>query len=237
MGDKYPRAPVVVLTGAGISAESGVPTFRGEGGLWENNRAQDLATPVAFAQDPELIWRFYAWRRQLVRGCRPNRGHMILAEMERALQPFTLITQNIDGLHHRAGSRRVIELHGSLWQLRCPACGDSWRDLAVPFDTTPPLCPSCGAVARPAVVWFGEALDPDILDQALSACVEAGTMLVVGTSALVQPAAHLPLGAKQAGARLIEVNLETTPLTPHADLVLRGPASVQLKEWWESVRQ
>jgi NAD-dependent deacetylase len=236
MGEKLPEAPVVVLTGAGISAESGVPTFRGEGGLWKEYRAQDLATPEAFARDPELIWRFYAWRRQLVGGCRPNRGHMILAEIERQLQPFTLVTQNIDGLHQRAGSKNVIELHGSLWGLRCTQCGQAWRDLAVPLEPSPPLCPNCGSIARPAVVWFGEPLDPQVLDRATEACSRAATMLVVGTSALVQPAAQLPLTAKRAGAQLIEVNLESTPLTPHADLALSGAASVVLKEWWDQVR-
>lgn len=224
--------PIVVLTGSGVSAESGVPTFRGEGGLWESYRAHDLATPAAFRSDPELVWRFYAWRRQLVRGCKPNRGHAVLAEIERHSQQFTMITQNIDGLHQRAGSQQLIEIHGSLWRLRCPQCGQRWRDLAVPFEQLPPHCPECDSIARPDVVWFGEALDPKLLETSMEAAGRAGTFLVVGTSGLVHPAAGLPLLAKRAGAHLIEFNLEETPLTARADEVWQGPASSQLTAWW-----
>lgn len=224
--------PIVVLTGAGVSAESGVPTFRGEGGLWEDHRAQELATPEAFSADPELVWRFYAWRRQLVRGCKPNRGHALLAEIERHSADFTLITQNVDGLHQRAGSQQVLEIHGSLWRLRCPRCGQRWQDLAVPLEELPPRCPHCDSIARPDVVWFGEALDDRLLQASMEAAARAGTFLVVGTSGLVHPAAGLPLLAQRAGGRLIEFNLEQTPLTARADQVWQGPASSQLTAWW-----
>ncbi|MGA9532808.1 MAG: NAD-dependent deacylase [Anaerolineales bacterium] len=229
--------PVFVLTGAGISAESGVPTFRGSAGLWENHRAQDLATPTAYARNPELVWRFYAWRRQLVSGCEPNRAHSILVEIERELPDFTLVTQNVDGLHQRAGSRAVIELHGSLWQLRCPACQELWQDLTVPLDPLPPNCPNCGSIARPDVVWFGEHLDPNLLGQAKRAASRAATVLVIGTSSMVQPAAGLALVAKQAGASIVEFNLVETPLSPLADEVRLGAASNQLKAWWDGHRQ
>ncbi|MFP3854176.1 MAG: NAD-dependent deacylase [Anaerolineales bacterium] len=228
--------PIVALTGAGISAESGVPTFRGEGGLWEDYRAQDLATPQAFKDDPELVWRFYAWRRQLVRGCRPNKAHTTLSEIERASDDFTLITQNIDGLHQRAGSQNVIELHGSLWKLRCTRCGENWRDLAVPFEEPIPGCPNCGSNARPDVVWFGESLDESILEKAFAASKRASTFLVIGTSAIVQPAASLPLVAKRQGASLIEFNLERTPISDAADERRQGPASAKLAEWWHEIR-
>lgn len=232
-----PLAHIVALSGSGISAASGVPTFRGKDGLWENHRAQDLATSDAFGRDPELVWRFYSWRRQLVRGCRPNRAHALLAEVERVVPEFTLITQNVDGLHQRAGNKNVIELHGSLWEMKCSQCGERWKDLAVPLEVFPPSCPRCDSLARPDVVWFGEALNPEVLQLAWEASEAASTMLVVGTSALVQPAASLPLAAKRAGARLLEFNLERTPLTPQADQFLRGPASETLPRWWSEAKE
>lgn len=225
--------PVVALTGAGVSAESGVPTFRGEGGLWGEYRAEELATPQAFKKDPELVWRFYEWRRQLVRGCRPNRAHALLAELERAVGDFMLITQNVDGLHQRAGSRRLVELHGSLWRLKCSTCDQRWRDLAVPLDTIPPSCPRCGELARPDVIWFGEQLDRQRLERARQASERASTFLVIGTSALVEPAASLPRVAARAGATVVEFNLESTPITELAAEVYRGPASERLTDWWQ----
>lgn len=229
--------PIVALTGAGISAESGVPTFRGEGGLWEDYRAQDLATPAAFNRDPDLVWRFYSWRRQLVRGCQPNKAHAILEDIERHSGAFSIITQNIDGLHQRAGSKNVIELHGSLWRLKCMKCGEGWEDLAVPFEEPIPHCPNCDALARPDVVWFGESLDSETLNRAYHHARSSQTFLVVGTSAVVQPAATLPLVAQQSGARVLEFNLEETPISHQADEVFQGPASTQLAAWWQGVRK
>ena len=161
---------VVVLTGAGISAESGVPTFRGEGGLWRQYRAEELATPHAFRRDPSLVWEWYNWRRQLIGDCRPNAAHRTLVEMEAQFDDFVLVTQNVDGLHLLAGSRNVVELHGDIWRMRCTGgCRADWEDRTSPLPELPARCPSCGALARPDVVWFGETLPPEALDAAWAA--------------------------------------------------------------------
>ncbi len=228
--------PLVALTGAGISAESGIPTFRGDGGIWEQYRATDLATPASFKRDPELVWRFYNWRRELVSSCHPNQAHRTLASIENLVSDFTLITQNIDGLHQAAGSQRVLELHGSIWRLRCTACRERWEDKRAPIPEGVPLCPTCGSPARPDVVWFGESLDFDVLQNAHQAAARAKLMLIIGTSAVVHPAAELPLVARNAGAHLVELNMEETPLTPFVNEVLQGPATQRLEEWWERVR-
>lgn len=228
------EVPFVVLTGAGISAESGVPTFRGTDGLWRNFRPEDLATPEAFARDPKLVWEWYAWRREVVARCDPNAAHRVLVEMEEQLgrENFTLVTQNVDGLHEAAGSRNVIRLHGSLWSMRCTREGARYSDRRVPLEEIPPRCPDCGALLRPDVVWFGEALDGDMLEAAIDVSRRAKTMIAIGTSAIVQPAASLPLLAKRNGARLIEFNADVTPLSAHADEVLRGSAAVELPCRW-----
>ena len=230
------ETPVVVLTGAGISAESGVPTFRGAGGLWRNFRPEDLATPEAFARDPGTVWEWYAWRRETVAQCQPNAAHRSLVEIEaRAGQgAFIVITQNVDGLHEAAGSRNILRLHGSLWSMRCTGEGTRFADRRVPLDENPPHCPNCGALLRPDVVWFGEALDGDVLQAAIAASESARTMIVIGTSALVYPAASLPVTAKHNGAHLVEINPDETPLSAYADEVLRGPAAVELPRWWQS---
>lgn len=227
--------PLVVLTGAGISAESGVPTFRGPGGLWRSHRAEDLATGRAFLKDPELVWQFYGWRRDLVAACRPNPAHLLLVELEARFDDFQLITQNVDGLHQAAGSRKLIELHGSLWSMRCTRCGVRWEDRRTPLSQALPTCPQCSGLARPDVVLFDEALDPSIVEAAIAAADSARTMLVIGTSALVHPAASLPLLAKQAGARLIEINPDPTPLSRYCSEVMRGPATIMLKAWTERI--
>lgn len=227
--------PLVVLTGAGVSADSGIPTFRGDGGLWRSHRAQDLATPAAFRRDPILVWQFYSWRREVLHGCEPNSAHLILAEIEAQFDQFALITQNIDGLHEAAGSEAVLELHGALNRTRCSQCGEDWSDSAIHLEG-PPTCPVCTGPGRPDVVWFGEPLPADIIERAFELCSQARTMLVVGTSAVVNPAAQLPLVAKQAGAHLVEFNLEATPVTPYADETHFGPASETLEAWWEGVR-
>jgi NAD-dependent deacetylase len=221
---------VAVLTGAGISAESGVPTFRGADGLWKTYRAEALATPEAFARDPALVWEWYDWRRGLIAPVRPNAGHAVLAGWEGLFEGFTVMTQNVDGLHARAGSRNVVELHGSIWKLRCTREGTVAESRETPLPTIPPVCPNCGALVRPHVVWFGEALDPDVLERAHRLSAACQVMLVVGTSAVVEPAASLPLAAGRAGAILVEINLEPTPLTPHADLFFPGKAGQILPE-------
>jgi NAD-dependent protein deacetylase/lipoamidase len=226
---------VAVLTGAGISAESGVPTFRGPGGLWRSYRAEDLATPHAFDRDPKLVWEWYDWRRGRVAACRPNPAHDTLAEMESHFGDFTLVTQNVDGLHRLAGSRNLVEFHGNIWRMRCTRdCRPPWEDRTVPLAEIPPRCPRCGALARPDVVWFGEPLPGPALEAALAAAQRCQVILVIGTSALVQPAASLPLMAAQRGAALVEINPEPTPLSESADQVIRQPAAVALPAWWSA---
>lgn len=224
---------VVVLTGAGISAESGVPTFRGAGGLWRQHRPEDLATPEAFARGPRLVWEWYDWRRARVAKAEPNPGHMALAQLERRVPDFTLITQNVDGLHERAGSRRVLKLHGDIWTLHCLGCGLEETNHDVPLREIPPRC-TCGGLFRPGVVWFGEALPANVLRHAMEAAAHAQVFLVVGTSAVVQPAASLPLLAQQNGAKLVEVNLEETPLSAQADASFWGKAGELLPRLLET---
>ena len=201
---------VTVLTGAGVSAASGVPTFRGAGGLWRNRQAQQLATPEAFEHDPVLVWEWYAWRRQVISACAPNAAHQVIARWSQR-PGFTLVTQNVDGLHERAGTRNVIRYHGSIWTLKCAGqCGaPDWDDLAVPLDPLPPRCPQCGALARPGVVWFGEAIPPRAL-RAAHAATACDVFLSVGTSSVVYPAAGLIEAAKLRGAFTVEINPETT---------------------------
>ena len=221
---------VAVLTGAGISAESGIPTFRGSGGLWEGFRPEELATPEAYARDPEKVWRWYAMRYAQVMEAEPNEAHRLLAELERAKgRGFLLVTQNVDGLHARAGSQRLVELHGNITRARCERCGH--RQPLPPPDrfVPPPTCERCGGRMRPDVVWFGEFLDADHLAQAERAFMTADVALVIGTSAVVEPAASLGRAAKASGAYLIEINPEPTPLTPLADLSLRTSASEGLR--------
>jgi NAD-dependent protein deacetylase/lipoamidase len=226
--DRVQRArAIAVLTGAGVSAESGVPTFRGEGGLWRQFRAEDLATPQAFARDPRLVWEWYDWRRQKIAACRPNPAHHALAQLEARAADFLLITQNIDDLHRKAGSRLLVELHGNIWRVRCPREG-SVADLPdVPLREIPPRC-ECGALLRPDIVWFGETLPDDALDRAFRAAEACDLFLVAGTSALVQPAASLPLVAKRHGATIVEVNPQPTPISPMVDLALPGKAGEML---------
>jgi NAD-dependent deacetylase len=212
---------VCVLTGAGISAESGIPVFRGPSGLWRNFRPEDLATPEAFARDPRLVWEWYDWRRQKIAEAEPNAGHIALAELERGKPEFTLITQNVDGLHRRAGSRKVLLLHGDIWTLRCNRCGREEIDNRVPLPELPPHC-ACGALLRPGVVWFGEGLPSAVWDNAQKAVLSADILLVVGTSAVVYPAAGLVPMAKSAGAKVVEINLDETPLSSWVDCSLRG---------------
>jgi NAD-dependent deacetylase len=225
---------VAVLTGAGISAESGVPTFRGADGLWGNYNAMDLATPEAFARDPELVWRFYNWRRDLISRITFNPAHKALAELEKRIPRFTLITQNVDGLHVKAGSRNIIEIHGNLWKVRCVECSVILLDESRNMGHLP-RCNQCGGLLRPHVVWFGESLDPEILNQAFQASGSCQVMIAIGTSAVVQPAASLAMEAKRAGALVAEINLERTPNSGFMDIVLLGKAGEivpRLLEGW-----
>jgi NAD-dependent deacetylase len=214
---------LVVFTGAGISAESGIPTFRGQGGLWRQYRAMDLATPEAFARNPKLVWEFYNWRRELIAKAEPNPAHKALVELEKFFPQFTLITQNVDGLHQKAGSQKIIELHGNIWWVRCTACPYLAEDRRVPLPLLP-HCPQCGALLRPHVVWFGETLDPNVLQKTAEVVETTEVMLVIGTSAVVHPAASFIVWAKQKGVRIIEVNLEKTPVSSLTDVTLLGKA-------------
>ncbi len=234
---------IVALTGAGVSAESGVPTFRGEGGLWRNHRPEDLATVDALARDPETVWAWYRWRRGLLASCEPNPGHRALARLFLERGRAGLITQNVDGLHQRAALDEAkgasaepalpVELHGALARDRCSRCGSRF-DARAPEHPSPdaelPRCPTCNGLLRPDVVLFGEPLDQTVLTRARRLARSADLCLVVGTSAAVHPAAAIPLETLHAGGRVVEVNVEATELTPVASAALRGPAAETLPD-------
>lgn len=226
---------IVVLTGAGISAESGVPTFRGAGGLWENQRPEDLATPEAFMRDPTTVWRWYEWRRALVREAQPNAAHLAIAQLQRDLPKgrVIVITQNVDELHRRAGTESVIELHGSMFRVRC------WREGTVSsafdaFEKLPPLC-RCGSMLRPDVVWFGEALPERALADAAEAVSNADLLLIVGTSGIVYPAAGL-VGVLRTGVS-VEINPQATPLTSSCDFSIAASATEAVPEIAFAIRR
>lgn len=212
---------VAALTGAGVSQESGLRTFRdAQTGLWAQHKPEDLASPEAFARDPKLVWDWYSMRREKVRGVEPNAGHYALAEMEGRVPQFTLITQNVDGLHRKAGNRNLLELHGNIQRVRCSECGmvaDAWEE-----NGDVPRCAGCGGMLRPDVVWFGESLPRSELEAAVEAARGCQVFLSIGTSGLVQPAAALPFAARNKGAVVVEVNLEPTPLTEKTDFFLQG---------------
>ncbi|RPH46186.1 MAG: NAD-dependent deacylase [Planctomycetota bacterium] len=214
---------IVVLTGAGISGESGVPTFRGAGGLWRDYRAEDLATPEAFARDPRLVWEWYDWRRRQIAPAKPNLGHYALVTLEKRAPELTLITQNVDGLHPAAGSRNLLEIHGNLWRTRCLSCGDVRENRETPLARIPPHC-TCEGLLRPDVVWFGEALPSDLLEQAIRAVETCDLMLVVGTSGVVQPAASMADTVLARGMPVVEINLDPTKLSDQATYALQGRA-------------
>ena len=233
---------VMILTGAGVSADSGIPTFRAAGGLWDQYRPEELATPQAFRRDPRVVWRWYEWCRRDVLSCRPNRGHEAIAQLLLSRKDVTLVTQNVDGLHQRTFEKiansslvppakldrnldRTLELHGSIFRTRCSVC-ETVQQAYEPAEAGEvdalPHCPDCGAMMRPDVVWFGESLDESVLERAFEAARAAEVCIVAGTSAVVQPAASIPLVARESGGTVIEVNPEKTPLTPLARWSLRG---------------
>ncbi len=225
------------LTGAGISADSGVPTFRGPDGLWRRFRPEELATPEAFERNPRLVWEWYKWRMERIARAEPNPGHYALAELERLGLLRCIITQNVDGLHQRAGSRNVIELHGNIWRARCTRCGHRVVFRELPSEV-PPRCPRCGSLLRPDVVWFGEPIPEDAWRRAVECIAETRVHLVVGTSGVVYPAALLPRLAKQRGSVVIEVNVEPSALTEEVtDIFLRGRAAEVLPALVERVKR
>ena len=219
----------VVLTGAGISAESGVPTFRGKEGLWGKFRPEELATMEAFVANSKLVWEWYNWRRTLMGEVKPNPGHYALSELEKIAENFTLITQNVDGLHHMAGTEQILELHGNIYRNKCVGCDSQFSEEDIDPDNIP-VCPKCGGKIRPDVVWFGEMLDPDVIQEAYHRSEQADIFLSVGTSAVIHPAASLPVVAKQYQATLVEINPEPTPLTDLADFSFTAKSGEFLPE-------
>ncbi|MEE9240279.1 MAG: NAD-dependent deacylase [bacterium] len=230
---------VAMLTGAGVSAESGVPTFRGAGGLWRTYQATSLATPEAFARDPKLVWEFYNHRREVLAPLEPNPGHYAIAAIEAKVPEFTLITQNIDNLHRIAGTKSLIELHGNIWRLRCTnaACDHSFNtqeNRQVPITPLPPRCGECGSLLRPHIVWFGEMIDPDAIRSAVKAVQGCDFFIVAGTSAVVQPAAGMPLLARQEGAYVLEINPEHTDLSEALNESIQEASGVALPKLFEA---
>jgi len=219
------------MTGAGVSAASGVPTFRGDGGLWRNYAATDLATAEAFARDPHTVWEWYAWRRSRIAACEPNVAHQVLARWTQTREGWRVVTQNVDDLHVRAGTQDLLRLHGSIFELRCwngcPAAPRSWRDEREPLPVLPPRCPHCGGLARPGVVWFGESLDRADVNAAES-LASCDVFIAAGTSAIVYPAAGFLHSARERGAFTAELNIEATVATAVVDAAVQGPVEQTL---------
>lgn len=254
---------VGVLSGAGLSAESGIPTFRGKDGLWNRFNPSELATFEAFSENPKLVWKWYLWRMHLIAKAKPNPGHYAIKEMEKLFPQFLHITQNVDGLHREAGGKKFVELHGHIFDGKCRFCGALYpeREFSSIYPLASkeflrkiteeelkgkvfervekgelPVCPKCGKIVGPGVVWFGESLPEEALERAFSFAERSDVFIVVGTSGVVQPAASIPLIAKRGGAYLVEVNPEETPISPYCDLALRKPASSGLRELLEALK-
>jgi NAD-dependent deacetylase len=225
---------VAVLTGAGISAESGVPTFRGEEGLWKKYRPEELANFNAFIQNPKLVWEWYDYRRRLISEVMPNPGHASLTEMETFVPTFDLITQNVDGLHRKAGSQNIIELHGNILRSRCVDCGVRSDSVEMAKEDELPHC-SCGGLMRPDVVWYGETLPEEAIHTAFRSAETCDVFLSIGTSAVVHPAASLPIVAKEAGAFVVEINKESTVISHRVDESILGPSGEILPELVKAV--
>jgi NAD-dependent deacetylase len=217
---------VVFFTGAGMSAESGVPTYRGKGGTWTEYNYEEYACQAAFERDPQKVWEFHNMRRAAVKACQPHTGHDLIVESEERFENLTVVTQNIDGMHQRAGSKTVHELHGSLWRVVCQSTGRVKENHDVPFSDPR----SEYGYWRPDIVWFGDTLDPVVIYSAIEAITECDLLVSIGTSGVVFPAAQFPLQAREAGAKLVEINPEETPLSDQYDLCLRGPASQVLAD-------
>jgi NAD-dependent deacetylase len=225
---------VVVVTGSGVSVESGVPTFRGEDGLWRQYRAEELATPGAFQSDPRLVWEWYEWRRGIISTAKPNPAHEVIARMEDHYDDFLLVTQNVDDLHRKAGSERLVEIHGNIWRVRCVDESKEFYLHDHPLNEIPPKC-ECGALLRPAVVWFGESLPFEAITEATESIQECDLLMTVGTSGVVYPVASFPMLAKSSGAFVVDVNPDMTPITSIADRSLRRKAGEVLPELWTAL--
>lgn len=233
----------IAFTGAGISAESGVPTFRDANGLWRNHKPEELATPEAFRKNPSLVWEFYRWRMELIRKARPNRAHLALAELERMGIIRAVITQNVDDLHREAGSRNLIELHGNIFRVRCTSCTygenlkESGRLEEFLKERTLPRCPRCGSLLRPDVVWFGEPLPKGALEEAFRLAERSDLVLVIGTSGVVYPAAYIPHIVKERGGKVIEINPKRSGITPIADVFIPSPAGEAMERILKALRR
>ncbi len=226
---------LLVFTGAGVSAESGFPTFRGKDGLWNQYEIQKMATPEGFTHDPRAVWEWYSWRRGLVLKGKPNPGHYAIARLERLFDDFLVATQNVDNLHRIAGNTKIAELHGNIFAEKCTRCG--FKRWSEEIYTEPPRCPECGALLRPDVVWFGEMLDPRVVEQVWTFAEHADTILVVGTSVVVYPAAQLPDIVRSHGGRIIEVNLDPTPISHLAEVSIRGKSGEILPKIVEKLEE
>ncbi len=224
---------IFVLTGAGISAESGIPTFRGKDGLWKNYSATDLATPEAFNKNPELVWEWYRWRQDIISKANPNPAHYALVDLENHFEGFLLLTQNVDNLHQRAGSKNVLELHGNIFRTRCLKCSRIDNIENARFEKLP-YC-KCGGLLRPDVVWFGEAIPQDVWQKSMGFLSSADVAIICGTSGVVWPAAAIPEIAGNYGVKTIEINLEPTPVAPVVDISILSPAGKALPELVKSL--
>lgn len=220
---------LLVITGAGISAESGIPTFRGDDGLWQNYRAEELATPWAFQRDPVTVWKWYDWRRGIIGKAEPNPGHLAIKQFEEIFESFFLITQNVDGLHGRTGIKNMIEIHGNLWRVRCERDGRTSMLMDIPLKSIPPKC-ECGGILRPDVVWFGESMPTEAINKAYNVMSLCDTLMVVGTSGVVYPVASFPQTVRENGGFVIEVNMEPTPISQIADISVYGKSGDILPE-------
>ena len=222
---------ISVITGAGISAESGIPTFRDSNGLWRNHKPEELATLSAFNKQPEVVWDWYNWRRELISKCSPNPAHDFIANLEKNSKEFLLVTQNVDGLHQRAGSRKIIEIHGSVWKIKCISCNYNVESWEVPIKY-PPKCPICNNLLRPAVVWFGESLDYNNLKLSVDFINQSDLLIIIGTSGVVQPVASFPFQARQNNPtiKIIEINPYKTPITNISNLFIKEKSGEFLKK-------
>lgn len=224
-----PEQHIVVLTGAGISAKSGIPTFRGKGGIWDRYDPNEVGTAEALRLRPKKVWEMHEDLRQNIASCKPNSAHAAIAKLEEIYDNLTIITQNVDNYHQDAGSSKVLELHGNAWRVKCTEEKKSWEDRTIPYDELPPKC-ACGAMIRPDVVFFDEQLNKEVIDSAFSEAARANIILVIGTSCVVYPAAYIPILAKQTGARLLEFNIELTPISEFADESIIGDACTTIPE-------
>ena len=225
--ERVKKAKVItILTGAGISAESGIPTFRGEGGLWKNYSPEDLASASGFEKNPQLVWEWYTWRRNIIRKANPNNAHLGIKKLEKYVSKLYVITQNVDGFHKKTGIKNLIELHGNIFRNKCYKCGISFGDIT---SEEIPLCDLCGGYIRPDVVWFGETISAEMLEKSYKWSKRADVFLLMGTSGIVYPAASFPLYARENGAYVIEVNTQETVLSHHIDETMLTSASEGIK--------